>query len=206
VIDEAFFSGSAGLNNGVLSMLNIRYLTLQQPIPLPGYQTVFQSERGTVIENQRVLPKAFFVDSVAVLESQTEVLESIKADFAPSETAFIAEELSIQTLPDSSATVKITEYNANQIKAEVTRSTPGFLVLGEIWYPPGWNATLNGEEIPVVRTNYVLRGFEIPAGNHVLEMKMEPVWYSAGRWISIFGFLILAGLGIFAVVGFVRKE
>ena len=206
VIDEAFFSGSAGLNNGVLSMLNIRYLTLQQPIPLPGYQTVFQSERGTVIENQRVLPKAFFVDSVAVLESQTEVLESIKADFDPSETAFIAEELSIQTLPDSSATVEITEYNANQIKAEVTRSTPGFLVLGEIWYPPGWNAMLNGEEIPVIRTNYVLRGFEIPAGNHVLEMKMEPVWYSAGRWISIFGFLILAGLGIFAVVGFVRKE
>lgn len=206
VIDEAFFSGSAGLNNGVLSMLNIRYLTLQQPIPLPGYETVFEAENGTVIENQRVLPKAFFVDSVAVHENQAEVLESLKTDFDPSETAFIAGELSSQVLSDTTASVEITEYNANQIKAEITRSEPGFLVLGEIWYPPGWKATLNGEEIPVVRTNYILRGFEIPSGSHVLEMRLEPVWYSAGRWMSIVGSLMLAGLGVFAVVGFVRKE
>lgn len=206
VIDEAFFSGSAGLNNGVLSMLNIRYITLQQPIPLPGYETVFEAENGTVIENQRVLPKAFFVDSIAVHENQSQILERLKTDFNPSETAFVAEELSSQVLPDTSASVEITEYNANQIRAEITRSEPGFLVLGEIWYPPGWKATLNGEEIPVVRTNYILRGFEIPSGSHVLEMRLEPVWYSAGRWMSIAGTLMLTGLGIFAILGYVREE
>jgi len=206
VIDEAFFSGPAGLNTGVLSMLNIRYLTFQQPIPLPGFETAFESDNGTVIENQSVLPKAFFVDSVVVRDSQSAVLESIKAEFDPSETAFVAEELVNRSLPDSTASVVITEYNANQIKADITRSKPGFLVLGEIWYPPGWQATLNGEETPVVRTNYILRGFEIPAGSHTLEMKLEPVWYTAGRWMSIAGTLILSGLGIFAIVGYVRKE
>ncbi|HMB41728.1 MAG TPA: hypothetical protein VKM37_07080 [Balneolaceae bacterium] len=206
VIDEAFFSGTSGLNNGVLSMLNIRYLTLQQPIPLPGYETVFESDNGTVIENQRVMAKAFFADSVAVHLNQADVLESIKAGFNPVETAFVAEDIAISSNPDSTASVVITEYNANQIKADITRSEPGFLVLGEIWYPPGWRATLNGEEIPIIRTNYILRGFEIPAGNHVLEMKLEPVWYTAGRWMSLVGTLMLVGLGVFAIAGYVRKE
>ena len=206
VIDEAFFSGSAGLNSGVLSMLNIRYLTLQQPIPLPGYKTVFESENGTVIENQSVLPKAYFADSVAVQLNQADVLESIKTGFDPSKTAFVAEDFDISSSPDSTASVVITEYNANQIKADITRSEPGFLVLGEIWYPPGWQATLNGEEIQIIRTNYILRGFEIPAGTHVLEMKLEPVWYTAGRWMSLVGTLMLAGLGVFVIAGYMRKE
>lgn len=206
VIDEAFFSGSAGLNAGVLSMLNIRYLTFQQPIPLPGFEAVFESENGTVIENQAVLPKAFFVDSVSVLGSQTEVLQSLKSDFDPSDTAFITGDSPRQLEPDTSSSVKITEYNANQIKAEIERSEPGFMVLSEIWYPPGWKATLNGEEIPVVRTNYILRGFEIPSGNHVLEMRLEPVWYTPGRWMSLIGSLMLAVLGVFAFIGFLKKR
>ena len=206
IIDEAFFSGSAGLNTGILSMLNIRYLTLRQPLPLPGFETVFESESGRVIENQSVLPKAFFVDSVAVLENQPQVLERLKTDFNPTEIAFVAGESGIRSVRDSTASVVVTGYNSNQIKAEITRNEPGFLVLGEIWYPPGWQATLNGEEIPIIRTNYILRGFEIPAGTHVFEMKLEPVWYKPGRWMSIAGTLMLTGLGIFAIVGYVRKE
>lgn len=206
VMDEAFFSGPAGINTGVLNMLNIRYITLQQPLPLPGFEMAFQSDNGTVIENLDVLPKAFFVDSVVIQDSQSEVLERIKTDFNPSETAFIAEDSVIRSEPDSTASVTITEYNANQIKAEITRSAPGFMVLGEIWYPPGWRATLNDEEIPIVRTNYILRGFEIPEGEHVFEMRLEPVWYSAGRWMSIAGTLMLAGLGVFVIVGYLRKD
>lgn len=206
VMDEAFFSGTAGINSGVLNMLNIRYITLQQPLPMPGFETAFQTENGTVVENLDVLPKAFFVDSVAIKERQSDVLQMIKTDFNPSETAFIAENAGIRSESDSTASVTITEYNANQIKAEITRSKPGFMVLSEIWYPPGWTATLNGQEISIVRTNYILRGFEIPEGTHDFEMRLEPVWYSAGRWMSIAGNLMLTGLGIFAIVGYMRKE
>jgi uncharacterized membrane protein YfhO len=80
-------------------------------------------------------------------------------------------------------------------------------VLSEIWYPPGWTATLNGEEVDIFRTNYVLRGFEIPAGDHTLEMTLEPAWYTTGRWIARFGNLLLfasGGFGIFLL--YRRKE
>src|SRR5690625_5682877 len=64
LIDEAFFSGESGLNNGVLSMLNIRSLTLNQPLSLPGYAVVSAGADGYIIENRQVLQKAIFVERV----------------------------------------------------------------------------------------------------------------------------------------------
>ncbi|TVR12615.1 MAG: hypothetical protein EA391_15085 [Balneolaceae bacterium] len=205
LIDEAIFSGATGLNNGVLSMLNVKYVTHMQPIRLPGLEVVYQEETGYVLENQNVLPKAFFVDSVEVLQDQPAVLRRISSDFNPAEIAFTAQELSSPVQRDTTATAAITTYNANHIKVEINRAEPGFIVLSEIWYPPGWNATLNGEEIEVIRTNYVLRGFEIPAGEHVLEMRLEPVWYKTGNRLALIGTIMLFGSG-FAGAFFVYRR
>ena len=206
LIDEAIFSGSMGINTGVLNMLNIRYLSTQSQVGIPGFETVFQDERGVAIENTNVLPKAWFVDSVEVLEDQPAILRRISQDFDASETAFVSRELSMNIGSDQDSGVRINTYNANVISLEISRSKPGFLVLGEIWYPPGWTAKLNGEEIDIIRTNYVLRGFEIPAGDHLLEMKIEPVWYRSGIWMSRFGTLVLFGTGIAGMVVFVRRR
>ena len=206
LIDEAIFSGSSGLNNGVLSMLNIKYVTHMQPIRLPGLEVVYQEETGYVLENQNVLPKAFFVDSVDVLQDQPGVLRRISNDFNPSEVAFTAHELTLPVIRDTAATALVTQYNANRLSVEISREEPGFLVLGEIWYPPGWIATLNGEEIEVIRTNYVLRGFEIPAGEHTLVMTLEPVWYNAGNYLALIGTIVLFGSGIAGIFLVVRRK
>ncbi|NBC66426.1 MAG: hypothetical protein GVY07_12340, partial [Bacteroidetes bacterium] len=196
LVDQAFFPGGSSVNIGILSMLNVRYLTLQQPINLPGFEVAYQGDDGVVIENLNVLPKAFFVDSLEVLEDQPAVLNRVSGQFDPSETAFITRQPEINIQPDTTASVAVTQYTPNQITLNISRTTPGFLVLSEIWYPPGWSATLNGEEeIEIIRTNYVLRGFEIPAGEHTLEMRLEPVWYRSGYWVGLIGSLILFGVG-----------
>jgi hypothetical protein len=206
LIDEAIFSGSAGINTGVLNMLNIRYLSVQQPINIPGFDTAYQGDDGVVVENLDVLPKAWFVNSVEHLDSQPDVLRRISQDFDAAETAFVAEGEAIQPGSADAGSVTVTQYNANSITLEINRDEPGFLVLGEIWYLPGWNATLNGEEIEIIRTNYVLRGFEIPAGEHTLEMRIEPVWYGTGNILAIFGTIILFGAGIFGIFLAVRNS
>jgi hypothetical protein len=206
LIDEAIFSGSMGINTGVLNMLNIRYLSTQSQVGIPGFETAYQDERGVVIENTNVLPKAWFVDSVEVLQDEPAILRRISQDFDASETAFVSRELSLIPGLDQLSEVRINTYNANVISLEISRSEPGFLVLGEIWYPPGWTATLNGGEIDIIRTNYVLRGFEIPAGDHTLEMKIEPVWYKPGIWMSRFGTLVLFSTGIAGMFVFIRRR
>lgn len=206
LIDEAFFSGPNGINTGVLNMLNIKYITAQGEVNIPGFETADQGQNGIVLENQNVLPKAWFVDSVEVFDDQASILQEVAQDFDAGSVAFITEELSEPVQADTAASVEVTEYNANRIGLNINRSEPGFLVLGEIWYPPGWTATLNGEEIDIIRTNYVLRGFEIPAGDHELVMTMDPVWYSAGNWMGWIGTLLLFGSGLFGVILMYRKE
>lgn len=198
LIDEAFFSGETGLNNGVLSMLNIRYITIDRPIPIPGYEVVYEGDDGVVVENLQVLPKAYFVDRVEQMSDQTAVLEAVSSDFDPVEVAYIAGNTPVQASRDTSATVSVQEYQANRISLEVSRTEPGFLVLGEVWYPPGWSLYVNGEEAEIIRTNYVLRGMEVPAGNSVIEMELNPVWYTAGYRLSLLGTGLLILLGLFA--------
>lgn len=206
LIDEALFLETGGINTAVLSMLNVRYLTLGGHTVIPGFDIAFESEQGVVMENLNVLPKAFFVDSVAVISDQRQVLSRISEPFDPEKVAYIVDEIAIQTEPNTLSTIQITAYNANQITISLTRSVPGFLVLSEIWYPPGWVATLNGDEIEIIRSNYVLRGFKIPAGEHILELTLEPIWYETGKWLARIGTFMLFGSGIIGLFFTYRRK
>jgi len=205
ILDDVFVTEARGLNTELLNMLNVRYISLNQPIALPGYEAVFQDVQGAVLENQEVLPKAFFVDSVSVLNNQRAVLEQLKGDFRAGELAFLADREPPLIRPDSSATVSVTRYSANAISIEIQRSEPGFLVLGEIWYPPGWKATIEGVETEIIRTNYILRGFEAPAGEYTLELELNPFWYRNGKRLSAAGSGMLFG-SFFAALSFLWKR
>lgn len=206
LIDNALFSGPNGLNIGVLNMLNIRYITARGQVNIPGFERVEQTQNGVVLENMNVLPKAWFVDSVEILNDQPTVLNSMAEGFDPVSVAFVTSELSPDIQPDTTSFVEVKDYNANRIAINISRSEPGFLILGEIWYPPGWSATLNGEEIDIIRTNYVLRGFEIPAGEHQLDLQLEPVWYKTGTQIAWLGTFLLFGFGFVGVFMKWRKS
>jgi hypothetical protein len=198
LIDEAIFSGPFGINTGVLNMLNVKYLSAQGAFNIPGFEAVYQGQDGVVMENQNVFPKAWFVNRVETIENQTDILSRISQDFDPADIALVREEIE-NISAAGEKTVSVIRYNANVIELEVSTDEPGFLVLSEIWYPKGWVTTLNGEPIDMIRTNYVLRGFEIPEGDHTLKMSMEPVWYETGKWLSRAGTLMLIlvlGIGL----------
>ena len=55
---------------------------------------------------------------------------------------------------------------------------------------PGWKAriladdSLPGKDVPVLRTNRVMRGVPLPAGEHHVVLTYEPTSYVIGSWIS----------------------
>ena len=187
-------------------MLNVKYISARGPVQLPGFNTAYSDQQGTVIENLDVLPKAWFVERVETLNSEAEVLQRISGEFEAGSDAFTSTPITTEIASDSTASVSVTEYGPNRIALDINRSEPGFLVLGEIWYPPGWTATLNGEETDIIRTNYVLRGFEIPAGDHELVLTLEPEWYAIGYWLGRAGTVALFATGLFGLILFYRNE
>lgn len=200
VVDQALFTGQIGINKGLLSLLNTKYILYNTPIP--GFAIVHQADGLNVLENPDVLPKAFFVDDVKVANTAADAMDFLKNESNNFESVAIVQDApQITSQPDSAASIRVTTYNAHEISLEVTRSNPGFMVISEMYYPGGWNAYLNGDKIPIIRTNYLLRGLEIPAGNHVVTLRYEPAWYPVARATSsgsnILILFILAFMGYY---------
>ena len=68
-----------------------------------------------------------------------------------------------------------------------------------MWYDKGWNAYLDGKKIPYFRADYLLRGAQLPSGNHQVEFKFEPASYYTGEAISLIASILLIGVLIFAI-------
>ena len=51
--------------------------------------------------------------------------------------------------------------------------------------------TIDGKEVPIFRTDYTLRGLEIPAGKHSIEFRFEPQVVKTGSTI-----VLISGLGM----------
>lgn len=206
VIDHALYEGSAGLNTEVLNMLNTRYLTYPNPVSIPGWQVAYEADGGVVMENSEVLPKAWFVDSLVVAESPNQAIEELNRFDASSTAILMDVDRTPDISPASYGTAEITDYGPREITAHVTTDAPSFLVMSEIYYPAGWSATLNDEPVDIHRTNYILRGFEIPAGEHELKLRFDPRSHILGSRLSWLFNIIILLIGASALYIYIRKR
>lgn len=199
-------SGNATIHKGshkILDMLNVKYISTQQPLSLPGYSEVFSQQNQYVYQNEDVLPKAFFVDSIIPVASPTEAMEQLKKNsFHPSQQAIVETEDTITASTDSTAEVKVTSYDAKNIQIETSSGDDGFLVLSEIYYPDGWHVTIDDEPAKIYKTNFILRGLQVPAGNHTISMTFEPISSIWGQRLAWVGHIILliSGIGVIALL------
>jgi len=206
MIEELLFTD--GINFEILNMLNVKYISAARQLPFPQLTEVFSENSQFVYENSEVLPKTFFVDSVITLTDTRQVIDKLKPSngFEASEFAIVETNRALSAAPDTTASAKVTHYGARNITLETERSRPGFMVLSEIYYPEGWKAFIDGEETPIYKTNYILRGIEVPAGTHEISFRFNPASHIWGSRIAWSGNLIQLGIGIFLLAGYIKKR
>lgn len=102
-------------------------------------------------------------------------------------------------------TVELTDYRPNWMTYEVSLDQASMVVFSEIYYEDGWNAYIDGEPVPHLRANYILRALPVEAGKHLVEFKFVFEPFEKGEKISLAGSLLLliillggAGYGIYA--------
>jgi uncharacterized membrane protein YfhO len=66
-------------------------------------------------------------------------------------------------------------------------------VLSETHYP-GWRARIDGNIVPVRRTDVALQGVVVPPGHHTVEFELVSMTQRAGAALSIAGLLACAVL------------
>lgn len=75
-------------------------------------------------------------------------------------------------------------------RIRLNASGPGLLVLSEIAYP-GWQVTIDGQLTPFVTVIGLLRGVQLPAGEHVVQLLFRPWPVYAGLGLSALAWIIL---------------
>ena len=199
---ENFLSPQQGPDQRVLDMLNVKYITSNYAPGLPNAQAVYNGQQGAVYRNNSVLPKAFFVDSVITSQSASSTLDMMKgSQFNPAENAIVRSNKSITSTADTTSRAEVESYGPRRIDLNVSRSEPGFMVLSEVYYPEGWRAYIDGEETPIHKTNYVLRGIEVPEGEHEISFRFNPISHVWGVRLSYLGHILV---WLTAVVAFIR--
>jgi len=183
---EGLQSGRQDLGEfGIVNMMNTRYI-------LVG------TDESGVLRNDSALGNAWLVNSVKKVNSADQELEQTCA-IDPSSTAVVDESrftLSANTY-NNSGEITLEEYRPNYLKYRFQNPENTLAVFSEIYYPKGWNATIDGEPADIIRVNYILRALEISGGSHTIEFRFEPQSYQIGNKVmmasSILLILLFAG-------------
>jgi len=174
-------------NMAVLNMLNTKY---------------FITQKGKVQQNSAAMGNAWFVNKInAVANADVEI--SALNGFNPANIAIVDVRFSeqmIDGLDNIGTSITLTEYKPNYLKYNSSSTKQGIAIFSEIYYNKGWNAYVDGVLKPHFRANYVLRGMQIPAGNHVVEFKFEPAVYHVSERIALASSVVLLLLLAFVSV------
>lgn len=211
-LDHVLVDPATGrINENALDLMGTRYVVARGR--LPGMQVVYQDEQTglAVLENPDAVPRAFFVGETEVVETPEATWERLRSDaFDPRRTALLPEPIPFEPAPigpGSVAEVDLERFSPNEIVWRVRTDAPRLFVASEVFYPAGWNAYLDGEEVPIYRADYLLRAVPVEAGEHTLEMRFEPRRHRLGLWITGISTVFVYGAALaLLVLGWQRRR
>jgi hypothetical protein len=190
----------------VPDMLGLKYLVLapaqyEQDKPQFGdkFIPVFRSPDGSqlVLQNQKVLPKAWLVPSVVVVPDRNQRVNLlINPAFYPEKMAYVESEPPLPLVPPGTAigtpgSVSTKKYSNEKIELEAQVSGNALLVLSEKYYK-GWQARVDGKSTDIYPVNHVLRGVYLTPGRHTVEFVFDPLPFKVGKWLTLSSILLFA--------------
>ncbi len=196
------------INWNIVNMLNTKYVLFNQRIPLPNLEYAYydQNDKMIVYKNKEYLPRAWFADSLEVIGDPEQIMQRLNdPNWNPAHVAIVETAIAGMEKPDS-ASVTLTAFDLQALSFDVSTDKPAYLVISEVYYPAGWKAFLDGERVEIHPTDYILRGIEIPAGKHTLEMKFDPEIYNISKTVSLIGLLLATVITVLGAFLFYRRN
>lgn len=161
------------------------------------FRQIDNFSKTVVFENLKACPRAWLVPEVISLKKD-QILSAIQtgklpnnSKFLPRKTALVEQPISLSVKnPDTKASIAISDLKSSQIRVVTHSSSNSFLILSDIYYP-GWRAMIDGREVPILQTDYVLRGITVPKGNHKILFEYRPSSFFIGAALSITILLVI---------------
>ena len=171
-------------NMQVYNMLNVKYFIL------PG-----DDGEEVAQQNPDANGNAWFVKNIKYVKTADQEIRALDSTLTKSTVVVnennIRKKINFSPELDSLAYIKLTEYSLNSLTYDTSSNKDEFAVFSEIYYKQGWNAYLDGVKQPHTNVNYILRGMEIPKGEHIIKFKFEPSVIKSGSIISLISYALM---------------
>lgn len=168
-------------NEHVLDMLNARYAISQ----------------GKAIQRTSALGNAWFVDSLIYVNGADAEMSALNT-LNPGNTAIadmkFKDILGNADIGTPGDTIFLIDYTPDRLTYKYSTAAPRTAVFSEIYFPWGWQATIDGNPVEIGRANYVLRALRLPAGNHEIKFTFNPASLNVTNWIGIVCVIIIYAL------------
>ncbi|MFT5291782.1 MAG: hypothetical protein ACI8PQ_002441 [Planctomycetota bacterium] len=89
--------------------------------------------------------------------------------------------------------IELTRPASGVVEIKVTGTTGGLLVVHDQWYP-GWQATVDGESVDILRADHAFRGVVLTDGDHLVRMEYHPSSARIGFLISLLSLVFVVFL------------
>ncbi len=184
-------------------LLSASYVAGNEPIVDPDWELINQENGAYLYRHVNTLPRIYAANSVDFVQSDDEALAYVLDD------AFSPRERSVVTLSESGSHLvnqrfklisaepepaqlfgEYLDFGNDVITARVRTDKPVMVVFGEMYYP-GWQASIDGENSEIWQANYTFRGLIVNKGEHIIEMRYEPLSFRLGSFISLATFSIM---------------
>lgn len=184
--------------NLLLSLLNVKYV-LGPPETRLGspFTRVFTDRDVAIYRNENVFPRAFWAPTVRSATAPA-ILAALQSGSIDPRQVALVEDMPA-TVVDSiqsagvGGPITVTATGPNEVVMHATTSTPRFMVVAEPWFQ-GWQASIDGQPVTIYRTDYLLRGLAIPAGEHTITFRYRPTSVLVGVVVSGITLLIVVYL------------
>jgi hypothetical protein len=164
-----------------LNMLNTKYVIYN-----PGAPPLI---------NPNAIGNAWFAEKPVFVENANKEI-SLMNSFNPSKEAIISNTFKNQVTKSSypvqeNEKIELVSYQPDQLLYKYSAREEKLAVFSEIYYPAGWKSYIDGKESPYFRTDWVLRGMVVPAGDHEIKFIFKPVSYFVGNNVSLASSVLL---------------
>ena len=176
-------------NLNVLSMLNTKYIVYEDSIGAKLYT------------NEMTSGSAWFVtENINAKDDNEEILSLAALEFMNSS---ISQKIEDKNYNNRIYNIELVDKKPNYLKYKAKTDEEGLVVFSEVYYPHGWVSLVNGKQVDHFQVNYILRGMEIPVGEHVIEFIFDPEVIKTGSTVSLFGSI---GFLLFFIAGIYIKS
>ena len=133
-----------------LSMLNTKYIIFNQE----GEKQIFKNEFSS--------GSAWFVkENINVFDDDQEIKSLDTLNY---KEISVSQSFESKKYYNNTSSIVVAEKKSDYIRYDVSSDDTGLIIFSEIFYPKGWKAYINDQEVTMERFNYILRGLEVPKG------------------------------------------